>query len=117
VPPSGFGEQAQAAFEGVPAAGPAGLAEQPASASTGARRLLKLGPDGRVLLPADLRKAMRLRDGDNLVATVAEDGVLTLWGTDVGLDKLRKLVAPYVPDGSVVEEFLKDRRAIWGEEG
>ena len=78
--------------------------------------MLKLGPDGRVLIPADVRKAMRLRDGDTLVAMLGADGELRLWGTDVGLDKMRALAAPYLPEGSAVDAFLKERRAMWGED-
>ena len=109
---SGFAEQGQARLTGAPARAPM-TAMPPQS---GERHLLKLGPDGRVLIPSDLRRAMRLRDGDTLVATLCADGELRLWGTDVGLDKLRALVTPYMPEGSAVDAFLKERPALWGED-
>jgi AbrB family looped-hinge helix DNA binding protein len=39
---------------------------------------LYVGQKGRILLPADLRKRLKLNEGDRLIATVAEDGVITL---------------------------------------
>ena len=115
-PSPGFAEQGQAQLTGTPVASPkTGVAEVDAGLP-GERRLLKLGPDGRVLIPADLRKAMRLRDGDMLVAVLGGDGTLGLWGTEVGLEKMRAVVAPYMPEGSVVDAFLADRRAQWDED-
>ena len=112
---SGFSEQAQPPLSGAAAS----LTAEPANGHCTPgedRRLLKLGPDGRVLIPADLRKAMRLREGDTLVAVLGADGELRLWGTDVGLEKLRALAAPYMPQGSAVDAFLKERRVMWGED-
>jgi bifunctional DNA-binding transcriptional regulator/antitoxin component of YhaV-PrlF toxin-antitoxin module len=119
---SGFAERGQPELTGAPAPPAAAYAEKRAStlsapvAPEGERHLLKLGPDGRVLIPSELRKAMRLRDGDTLVATLGADGALQLWGTDVGLAKLRALVQPYMPQGSAVDAFLRDRREMWGDE-
>jgi bifunctional DNA-binding transcriptional regulator/antitoxin component of YhaV-PrlF toxin-antitoxin module len=119
TPDAGFGEQPQAELSGSP------VAAQATAAGAGTvgkdvgqeeRRMLKLGPDGRVLIPADVRKAMRLRDGDTLVAMLGADGELRLWGTDVGLEKMRALAAPYMPEGSAVDAFLKERRGMWGED-
>ena len=115
---SGFADRSQPELTGSPV-----LAAPGATVAAGAqvsadreRHLLKLGPDGRVLIPSDLRKAMRLRDGDTLVATLGADGELRLWGTDVGLAKLRQLVKPFMPEGSAVDAFLKERRAMWSDE-
>ena len=110
---AGFSEQPQAELSGSPVAS---RATAVGTAGQEERRMLKLGPDGRVLIPADVSKAMRLRDGDTLMAALGADGELRLWGTDVGLDKMRRLVAPYVPEGSAVDAFLKERRAMWGED-
>ena len=113
----GFSEHGQASLTGQPVANAASaVAPQDHNHTGGERHLLKLGPDGRVLIPSDLRKAMRLRDGDTLVATLGPDGELRLWGTDVGLDKMRALVAPYMPEGSAVDAFLKERGSLWGED-
>ena len=113
----GFSEHGKASLAGQPVAKAASAdAPQDHKHTGGERHLLKLGPDGRVLIPSDLRKAMRLRDGDTLVATLGPDGELRLWGTDVGLDKMRALVAPYMPEGSAVDAFLKERGSLWGED-
>lgn len=99
TPPTGLGEEAQPELTGVP------------QATT--RRLIKIGPDGRVLIPAELRKAMRLRESDTLVAVLDPDGELRLWGTDVGVEKLRQLVAPHAPPSGIVDAFLAERRGLW----
>lgn len=102
----GFGEGRQEAFEAAP--GPAaghgpGLARRE-------RRLLKLGPDGRVLIPADWRQAMELKDNDTLVAYL-EDGELKLHGSRVGLRKAQAILRRYVPEGvSLADELIEDRR-------
>ena len=112
----GLAKQGQPYLVGAPAASTSAVTAATVLPAED-RRLLKMGPDGRVLIPADLRKGMRLRDGDTLVAVLGADGELRLWGTDVGLEKLRALAAPYMPEGSAVDSFLKDRRAMWGEDG
>ena len=39
---------------------------------------LTVGDRGRVVLPAAARRACGMRDGDDLIVTVGDDGVLTL---------------------------------------
>ena len=103
---TGFGEERQAAFEVAP-----GLGEATSPGSPRAeRRLLKLGPDGRVLIPADWRQAMELKDNDTLVAHL-ENGELKLHGSRVGLRKAQAVLRRYVPEGvSLADELIEDRR-------
>lgn len=100
----GFGEERQAVFRSDTA--------DAASTGPGAsvRRLIKIGGDGRVLIPADWREAMELKDNDTLVAHL-EDGELRLHGSAVGLRKARAILRKYArPGDSVVDELIADRR-------
>ncbi len=75
-----------------------------------------LGPGGRIVIPAAIRRRMEIKEGDALVGTVD--------GKEVKLRSLNELILQaqeitqkYVPEGvSLVDEFLKERRAMWGEE-
>lgn len=114
---TGFGEERQSTFEAASAAGALSRPEP----SRRERRLLKLGPDGRVLIPADWRQAMELKENDTLVAHL-ENGELKLHGARVGLRKAQAILRRYVPEGvSLADELIEDRRreaaAESGEEG
>ena len=105
-PAPGFAEERQASLD-VGAQAPGG---KPAPESEAERRLLKIGPDGRVLIPADWRQAMQLVDNDTLVAHL-ENGELRLHGSAVGLRKAREILRRFVRPGvSMVDELLEDRR-------
>lgn len=77
---------------------------------------LKLGEGGRVVIPAAMRAEMGVKPGDTLIATV-KDGELTLISRRTALRKVQDKMARYKKPGeSVVDEFLTERRAMWGEE-
>ena len=105
---SGFGEEQQTVFEAAPVLSPPdGEVSGPSSRE---RRLLKLGPNGRVLIPAEWRQAMELKDNDTLVAHL-EGGELKLHGSRVGLRKAQAILRRYVPEGvSLADELIEDRR-------
>jgi len=72
---------------------------------------LELEQDGSVILPFNIRSALRLEGKATLTAEV-HDGVLTLMSPRTALIKLRKLVQTQDKgSGSVVDEFLAERRA------
>ena len=110
--PTGFAEERQPTFDSAPrrdsaAVRPSSQADGP---SKGERRLLKLGPDGRLLIPADWRQAMQLKDNDTLVAHLV-DGELKLHGSSVGLRKAQAILRRFVPEGvSLADELIEDRR-------
>ena len=97
---SGFSEAEQQSFAGAP------LTVDAALTAT-----LRLGPGGRVVIPANMREAMGLKQGDALVAKLS-GGELTLV-TLMGLVReLQTITNKHVPEGvSVVDEFIADRRA------
>lgn len=70
---------------------------------------LRLDRQGRLLVPAGMRKAMGLRVGSELLATV-QCGRLILETSDAAWARFRALFGDVPPDSSVVEELLAERR-------
>jgi AbrB family looped-hinge helix DNA binding protein len=71
---------------------------------------LRLGPDGRVLIPAAFREALGLSEGDTLIASL-NDGELNLLTRGAAVRRAQAIVRQFVPEGvSLVDELIKDRR-------
>jgi AbrB family looped-hinge helix DNA binding protein len=69
-----------------------------------------MGPQGRVVIPARLRRALRLQAGDALIARIDEDR-LVLERPQAALGRLQRAFTEAVPPGvSLVDELLADRR-------
>ena len=69
-----------------------------------------MGSDGRVLLPLEIRSALRLGESATLTAEV-QDGVLTLMSPRTAVIKLQQLIkATDTGKGSVVDELIAERR-------
>lgn len=95
-----------------------GLHEEAASYATGAApwktaepeyHQLKLDAGGRVVIPAELRRAMEVEPGERLVAFL-EDGELRVVGIKVGIRKAQEYVRSIVPeDVSLVDELIAER--------
>ena len=77
---------------------------------------LKVASDGRVLIPLEMREAMVLGEDGRVTARV-EAGELRLVSPAVAVRqmqaRMRKLKKP---GESIVDRFLAERRALWGEE-
>jgi AbrB family looped-hinge helix DNA binding protein len=98
----GFGEAPQAAFFA--------LDETTPGFGVSNRLRLTLGPGGRVVIPAALREAMEVNEGDALLAWV-EDGELHLLSPRVGARQARALLRGLLPEGeSLADELIADRR-------
>src|SRR4051812_42642680 len=98
---TGFGESGQSSY---------------AAESTEYERV-KLGEAGRLVIPAAMREAMGVKPGDTMIAYVNSDGVLHLQSRRSMLARLQEEAkALKRPGESVVDEFLAERRAMWGEE-
>lgn len=77
---------------------------------------LAVDSQGRMTLPSQLRAAMLLGPDGRVTARV-EDGELRVVGPRVALRRAQAIARKYKKPGiSVVDEFLAERRAIWGEE-
>jgi AbrB family looped-hinge helix DNA binding protein len=90
------------------------LAKQVAAAASGETQLppakLRLGPDGRVLIPAAFREALGISEGDTLVASI-DDGELNLLTRRAAVRRAQAIVRQFVPQGvSLVDELIEDRR-------
>lgn len=72
---------------------------------------LRLGKNGRIVIPARVRDALGLREGDTLVLTVGTcSGRLVLETEEMILARLHDLVGA-APEGELVsEELLRERR-------
>ncbi|MEJ7753026.1 MAG: AbrB/MazE/SpoVT family DNA-binding domain-containing protein [Candidatus Limnocylindrales bacterium] len=69
----------------------------------------RVGPGGRVLIPVELRRALKLAEGTILVARVEEDRLI-LERPAALLERAKARFAA-VPDGvSLSDELLADRR-------
>lgn len=81
------------------------------------QRLVQVAENGRMNLPADVRRALGLNGPGRVILTQDENGVM-LTTADHALRRIRALVAPFKPEGrSVVDELLSDRREEVAQEG
>ena len=71
---------------------------------------LQIGNDGRVLIPVELRRQMKIDDSGRLTARIV-DGELRLITPTVALEHLDRLFAPLRGGPSIVDEFIAERRA------
>ncbi len=85
----------------------------PGASDGGARqsRRVRIDPAGRVVVPAGFRKALGLRGGQELLVSL-DDGVLRFQTIDKALERLRLIAkSKRKGRGSVVDQFIADRRA------
>ena len=70
-----------------------------------------VGPQGRIVIPARLRRTLGLKPGDRMTAAL-EDDRLVLERREVVLGRLQTAFTGVVPPGvSLVDELIKERRA------
>ena len=101
-----YDEPPRAPAPALPEAHPRAVGPQP----------LKVGPDGRLLIPLEMRKAIALGDDGRVTARV-EAGELRLVTPTVAVQQIQARMRKYKKPGeSIVDQFLADRRAMWGEE-
>lgn len=87
-------------------------ATSPASTAIERKAALTVGADGRVVIPATMRRAMRLDDEGRVTALLDEDGVLTLISFDAAVAKAQRYAMMLDRgEGSVVDELIAERRA------
>jgi ribonuclease VapC len=74
-----------------------------------------LGADGRLMIPASIRDAAGIKRGDKVTLRV-EDGRIVVESWRSTIKRIQDMLAHLkVPGESVVDEFLAERRAMWGE--
>lgn len=76
---------------------------------------VEVSADGRIPVPAHLRRAAGTEPGNSANVRV-EEGRLVIEGPMVALRRLQDLLAPLRKPGfSMVDGFIPNRRAVWGE--
>lgn len=75
------------------------------------RSRARLSANGRVAIPAAVRKALDLRPGDELLMRV-EDGELRLSTRRQALARTRRMLRQYIPsEEDLTQSLIDDRRA------
>lgn len=70
---------------------------------------VRIGAQGRLVIPAALRKALHLKQGDRLVARQVGES-LVLERREVVIKRLQGLFAHIPKDVSLVDELIAERR-------
>lgn len=72
---------------------------------------LRIAEDGRVVIPADMRRAM-LVDETGMITARVVDGELRVLTPEAALRSLQRMVREAVPEGvSLADELIAERRA------
>ena len=72
---------------------------------------VKIGPGGRIVIPEAFREAMEAGEGDTLVATIDDDGVVRLTSASAALRMARRILSAAVPSDVILSDSLiADRR-------
>ena len=80
------------------------------------REQSSFGKDGRILIPIALREAAGVKPGERVVVRV-ENGVIVIETIATQIRKVQAMVAPYKrPGESIVDEFIAEKRRMWGDE-
>ena len=72
--------------------------------------VLHLGDRGRLVLPARVRKQLRLKTGEELLLTVDDDGAMRLTNRRQRLDRLQGMFASIEPHRKLSDELIRERR-------
>ncbi|TMD81775.1 MAG: AbrB/MazE/SpoVT family DNA-binding domain-containing protein [Chloroflexi bacterium] len=72
---------------------------------------VQLGDRGRLVLPAEIRKRLNLREGDQLLVTVQPDGSLRLMSPRQVVRETRGLYRTRAGHRSLADELIAERRA------
>ncbi|MPZ24221.1 MAG: AbrB/MazE/SpoVT family DNA-binding domain-containing protein [Dehalococcoidia bacterium] len=70
---------------------------------------VRVGPQGRIVIPAHIREAAGIKPGDTLIL-LEEDGQISLHTDESIWRKIREGVPPVAPGVSVVDELIAERR-------
>jgi len=74
------------------------------------RALTKMSEGGRLVIPAEYRKALGVKPGDELVLVLEENSLRMLTPRE-GIRRVQSLVRAYVPEGvRLSDELIEERR-------
>lgn len=82
----------------------------PARASSSPTKV-RVGPGGRIVIPAAYREALEIREGDVVVLRL-KDGELRLTSIPAWIKRSREIVRRHVPENTLLsDELIAERRA------
>jgi bifunctional DNA-binding transcriptional regulator/antitoxin component of YhaV-PrlF toxin-antitoxin module len=85
--------------------------EAPDTTRDGGVAKVRLGPDGRIVVPVAIREALGLSEGDVLFASIEGEGEARLSTPRAAMRRVQAMVREFVPEGvSLVDELLEERR-------
>lgn len=84
--------------------------------SSGAQAEVKVGLQGRVVIPSRMREELKIRAGDALVAHI-EEGRVVLEKRENVLRRVRKRFASVPEDARLADELISERREEARREG
>jgi AbrB family looped-hinge helix DNA binding protein len=71
----------------------------------------KVGEGGRIVIPAEYRKALGIKPGDTVLMAVKE-GEVRIWTFQQAVKRFRESVRRYIPeDRDLAAELIQERRA------
>lgn len=74
------------------------------------KTMTKLGEAGRLVIPAEYRKALGVETGDDLVLILEENSLRVVTPRE-GIRRAQALVRSYIPEGRrLSDELIEDRR-------
>lgn len=79
-------------------------------------RRTRVDRNGRVLVPAAIRRSLGLREGTELLVSEDEQGRVVLQTSESAWARVQSLFDEVAPTRSVVDELLADRRAAGARE-
>ena len=85
-------------------------ASNPRFAEPGSTAKVRVGPDGRIVIPAVMREALELKENDVLFARI-EDGEVRLSTASRMQTRVNEMLREFIPQGvSLVDELIAERR-------
>lgn len=79
------------------------------TASSATQQQVRIGPQGRLVIPADVRKRLKLHSGDSLSLRVEDDRIV-LERPEAAIARIQRLFAEAAPGRSLTEELIAERR-------
>ena len=71
----------------------------------------KIGEGGRIVIPAEYRKALGIKPGDTVLMAI-KDGELRIWTFQHAVKRFRELLGRNIPeDRDLAAELIQERRA------
>jgi AbrB family looped-hinge helix DNA binding protein len=88
-----------------------GFAEQVVGLTSTQAQKVELGAGGRVVIPAPMRAALGMKEGDKVLVRL-EGNEIRIYTYQEAMRRAQEIVRSFVPPGvSLVDELIADRRA------